>query len=33
MGNYLDRKWKVRLPGREKGTLGSRRRKAFCQEL
>lgn len=26
-------KWKVGLPGREKGTLGRRKRKAFHQEI
>jgi hypothetical protein len=35
--NLLGRKWKVKLPtfcppGREKGTLGRRRRNFFCQE-
>ena len=31
MASYLGRKWKVEHPGKEKGTLGRRRRKAFAR--
>jgi hypothetical protein len=31
VANYLGRKWMVKLPGREKGTLG-RRGRLFLQE-